>query len=174
MRRSILAKVQELSISQSTKQVIVADLFVKQVGTHYIEGLVDARERAQYSEGIAKLSMKWESLDASKSGPVHDFVQWYSQYKSTIIQTTMLQSTRKEAGLGDPPEHFTTNASESMNAVLKNKVDYKKSELPEFLDKLKEVINEQEREFERAVINRGKYRLPPSSDHLKKLKKNGF
>ena len=164
MRRNILAKVQELGISQSTKQVIVADLFGKQVGTHYIEGLVDAREKAQYSEGFAKLSKKWESLDASKSGPVHDFVQWYSQYKSTIIQTTMLQSIRKEAGFGDPPELFSTNASESMNAVLKNKVYYKKSELPEFLEKLKEVINEQEREKLRGqlstVVNTGYSRVP--------------
>ena len=45
-----------------------------------------------------------------------------------------------------------------MNAVLKSKVDYKKSELPAFLEKLKSVIDEQEREIvERAVINRGKY-----------------
>ena len=34
-----------------------------------------------------------------------------------------------------------------------------KSELPEFLDKLKTVIDEQERELERAIIDRGKYKL---------------
>ena len=48
-----------------------------------------------------------------------------------------------------------------MNALLKNKVEYKRSELPEFLEKLKEAINEQDREVERAVINRGKYKLLP-------------
>ena len=86
----------------------------------------------------------------------------------------MLQSTRKEAGLGDPPELFTTNPTESMNAVLKNKVDYKKSELPEFLEKLKEVINEQEREIERAVINRSKYRLPPEFRSFEKTEEKWF
>ena len=44
-----------------------------------------------------------------------------------------------------------------MNAVLKRKVDYKKKELPEFLDELKKVIDEQEHELERAIINEGKY-----------------
>ena len=57
------------------------------------------------------------------------------------------------------PTAFVTNASESINALIKNKVNYKKSELPVFLDKLKEVIEEQERELQRAVINRGKYQL---------------
>ena len=60
-----------------------------------------------------------------------------------------------KAGLGDPPARFTTNASESMNALLKKKVNYKKNELPLFIDELKSVIEEQERELERAVINTG-------------------
>ena len=39
------------------------------------------------------------------------------------------QSTRRKAGLGDPPAHFTTNASESMNSVIKSKVNYRKHEV---------------------------------------------
>ena len=53
---------------------------------------------------------------------------------------------------------FTTNASESINAMLKRKVNYKRSELPTFVDKVKELIKEQQ-EVERAVIGRGKYKL---------------
>ena len=86
----------------------------------------------------------------------------------------MLQSTRRDAGLGDPPEPFTTNASESMNALLKNKVEYKRSELPEFLEKLKEDINEQDREVERAVINRGKYKLLPEFQSFEKTEEEWF
>ena len=82
----------------------------------------------------------------------------------------MLQSTRRDAGLGDPPEPFTTNASESMNALLKNKVEYKRSELPE----LKEAINEQDREVERAVINRGKYKLLPEFQSFEKTEEEWF
>ena len=40
--------------------------------------------------------------------------------------------------------------------MLKRKVDFKKNELPNFIQHLKEVIDEQQREIERAVIRRGK------------------
>ena len=45
--------------------------------------------------------------------------------------------------------------------MLKNLTNYKKSEIFEFLQKLKELIIEQEREIERAIIGRGKYELRP-------------
>ena len=83
----------------------------------------------------------------------------------------MLKSVRRKAKLGDPPSHFTTNASESINAVLKNKVDYKKNELPDFLDKLRGVIYEQEKEMERAIIGRGKYKF---CEQFKILQKNEY
>ena len=67
----------------------------------------------------------------------------------------MLRSVRQECGLGCPPEPFITNSSESVNAVLKRKVNYKKSELPDFIDRIKETIDEQQREVERAIIGRG-------------------
>ena len=67
----------------------------------------------------------------------------------------MLHSIRQECDLGCPPEPFTTNCSESIKAVLKRKVNYKKSELPDFIDIIKQVIDEQQREVERAIIGRG-------------------
>ena len=76
-----------------------------------------------------------------------------------MIRDTMLRCVREECGLGCPPDIFTTNASESVNAVLKRKVDYKQNELPVFIDKLKELVQEQQCEVERAVIDRSKYRF---------------
>ena len=71
------------------------------------------------------------------------------------MKKKMLKPLRVKAGLGDKPSMFTTNASESMNAVLKRKVDYKKNELPDFLEQLRKVIDEQQRELERAIISIG-------------------
>ena len=76
-----------------------------------------------------------------------------------MIRDTMLHCVREECGLGWPPHIFTTNASENANAVLKRKVDYKRNELPVFIDKLKELVQEQQCEVERAVIGRNKYRF---------------
>ena len=69
----------------------------------------------------------------------------------------MLRPVREDAGFGVPPSAFTTNASESINAMLKRKVNYKRSELVAFIQHLKEIIDEQQRELEHAVIRRGKY-----------------
>jgi len=71
----------------------------------------------------------------------------------------VLKSIQEEAGLGATPDIFTINASEAANSVIKFHVQYKKSHLNEFVDKLKEVIDLQHREVERAVIGRGKYRF---------------
>ena len=74
-----------------------------------------------------------------------------------VLKTSMLRAIRQKAGLGNPPCSFTTNASESVNAMLKMKVDYKRNDLPVFLDKVKELIQEQDEEIKKAVIGRGKY-----------------
>lgn len=86
----------------------------------------------------------------------------------------MIGSVREEAGLGSPPQIFTTNASESLNAMLKRKVNYKKNELPQFVKYFKELIDEQERELERAVIGRGKYKFQKQFSHLEVAEDNWF
>ena len=53
----------------------------------------------------------------------------------------MRKDVREKAGLGSPPSTFTTNASESINFVLKQKVDFKESEWPEFNEKVKVLVN---------------------------------
>ena len=58
-----------------------------------------------------------------------------------------------------PTRYFTTNPNESINALLKHKLDYKKSEMSKFIEKVKELSLEQIKEDERAVINRGKYQF---------------
>ena len=55
--------------------------------------------------------------------------------KRAVISDTMLRNIREDCGLGNPPDIFTTNPSESMNAILKQTVDYKKSDLSSFIQK---------------------------------------
>lgn len=94
------------------------------------------------------------------------FYSWFLQNKVNTIKSTMLRSIRCEAGLGSPPLAFTTNASETTNSIIKAHVSYKPSQLMEFVNHLKEVVDEQEREVERAVIKRGKYRFRKEYSHL--------
>ena len=157
MRRNIKAKACELHLPEKITDVILNDIFGKQIGQEFYEGLVDVSSDTEYEKGIKHLFCKWKALDSSVNGPVNAFILWFSRYKQDLIKKTMLKSSRSKAGLGNPPAAFTNNASESLNALLKRKLDYKRHELPEFLDKLKECIEDQEKEVERAVVNRGKY-----------------
>ncbi len=86
--------------------------------------------------------------------------------KVDVIRRSMLKPVREEAGLGSPPDRFYTNASETVNSILKNVVSYKQNELPDFILKVKEVCEEQEREIECAVVRRGKYKFRPQYKHL--------
>ena len=173
-RRNIKSKIQEMGISESVQQVILGDIFGKQVGTHHLEGLIDAENDEEYDDGLCSLIGKWKALDTGKDGPVCSFTEWFLRYKSKAVKEGLLRSNRQRAGLGDPPSQFTTNASESMNALIKMKMDYKKHELPVFLDKLKEVIDEQERELERAVLDRGKYQFSTEYQYLVKKQNDWF
>ena len=75
--------------------------------------------------------------------------------KSQAMCQTMLHSIREDCGLGNPPFTFSTNSSESINALLKHKVDYQKQQLPIFIEKVQELVAEQKQEVERAVVNCG-------------------
>ena len=174
VRRNIKAKLQELSVGECTTQVILGDIFGKMVEFQHFDGLVDADSDEEYDKGLQSLCQKWKSYDSDAKGPLHSFCRWMKCYKSDTIKQTMLRSKRREAGLGDPPVAFTTNASESVNALLKVQVQHKKSDVPVFLEKLKAAIDEQPREVERAIIDRGKYKFKNAFKNLTKGETNGF
>ena len=71
----------------------------------------------------------------------------------------MIQSVRKAAYFGDPPEMFYTNASESINNVLKLKVDRRSQSLMKFVDHAQELVSVYEKNIERAFEQRGEWRL---------------
>ena len=172
VRRNIKDKLHQLGVPENVRLVITQDIFGKQVGSCHFEGLVDAKSDAEFAEGVEVLTHKWKGL--SDQGSVQHFVAWFVTYKRDAIQHGLLRSRRQMAGLGDPPSTFTTNASESVNAVLKSKVNYKKSDLPVFIDKLKEAIKEQDDEVERAVLGRGKYQFCSSYKHLERDEQEWF
>ena len=61
-------------------------------------------------------------MDADEYGPMHSFTKWFCQHKKTLRKEKMLKEKRRRAGMGYFLANFTTNASESMNAVLKCRV----------------------------------------------------
>ena len=95
----------------------------------------------------------------TSTSDIYKFIDWFQSYKVPVIRNSMIKGVREECGLGSPPATFTTNASESANYMLKHKVNYKQNKLPEFLEKYKELVCEQEQEVNKALLGRGKYKL---------------
>ena len=83
-----------------------------------------------------------------------------------MIQDNMLRPIRLNAGLGNPPEAYYNNMPESANKVIKMGVDFRKSKMSEFNNKMEKVIQQQRRDCESAVINRGPYALADEFLHL--------
>jgi len=78
----------------------------------------------------------------------------------------MIASVRTTAGLGYLPKVFT-NSNESLNNLLKQKVDFKCSEWPRFHKTLRVITEEQHTEFEKAIFGQGEYELVDEFEYLK-------
>ncbi len=140
------------------------DIFGRQDGTVFCDGLVDSDydDFDSQVEIVREKSLKLEE----EHGTLPGFCSWFSTYKATVIKTTMLKCYRIEAGLGSEHSPFTTNSSETTNAIIKAHVSYKHNQLLNFVNHLKGVIDEQEAEVERAVIRRGKFRFKEEYQYL--------
>lgn len=73
---------------------------------------------------------------------------------------------RIAAGLGNPPAIFTTNSSESINAVVKHKVEFKQTEWPEFNRELKRIVGRQREEAIHSLSGQGQFKLCKQYEHL--------
>ena len=152
VRRNIKEKLQLCCIPSDVAQQVMNDIFGQRRGTVFEEGIVDAVYTDDFQHKLESLETKWRNLDTSSSSDFEGFLHWFTINKVDVLRNTMLRPVREECGLGCPPAIFTTNASKSLNAVLKSKVDYKKSELPVFIEKIKKLVSEQHKEVERAIV----------------------
>ena len=95
---------------------------------------------------MAALQSSWSDIEKNEtqtSAPV--FFEWFCQYQAENMKLCMLKPVRVNMGLGKILKEYTNNANESMNARIKEKVNYKRSELRQKmrrnkLEKLKELV----------------------------------
>ena len=139
-RRNIEAKLKDMRFPVESCSQILDNIFGKQRGDTMYEGLIDSQDSSSFDIKLNTIKEKWRNHDPLKSDR---FCNWFVRYESVVMKETMLKPIRQAAGLGNPPEQFSTNASESVNAVLKAKVDYKRSELPSFIRKFEELVKDQ-------------------------------
>ena len=164
-RRNVKCQLQALDYPESAIKEVLDDIFGCQQGSIFSEGLVDSSNEEEFTQKLEVLEKQWYELEKAHNAR-QGFYDWFVRNKSTTIMQTMIKPVREEAGLGSPPESFTTNASETVNSIIKSHVAYKKSQLVELTEKIRDAIDEQEREMDRAVIGRGKYRFKEEYKHF--------
>ena len=84
------------------------------------EGLVESVDNDDYERKLEVVVESWRCSSMSSGSDINKFIDWFMSRKVEVIRNTMLRSVREESGLGNPPKIFTTNASESVNALLKH------------------------------------------------------
>ena len=171
LKRNVEEKLHSIGIPKQTSEVFVADIFGKQVGAVYKEGLVDRRSEEAFDVALQQLENVWNTREqpyATSSGPqFYVFFCRYQadvvfcRYQADVVKFHMRRDVREAVGLGSPPSIFTTNPSEFVNAELKRKVDYKESEWPVINKHVEKLVESQRDEIIRALSGRGQYRLLP-------------
>lgn len=78
----------------------------------------------------------------------------------------MYKDLQEAAGLGSPPAVFRNNSSEVINAVIMKQVSYRKTQWPEFVQEMKELLDAQQNKIIHAISGRGRYRLTESFQRL--------
>ena len=84
-----------------------------------------------------------------------------------MICSSMIASVRRNAGLGDPPDAFYTNDVESENCIIKREVEFKKSDIPSFVQKMHNLEQKQAKDAESALFEHGPYSLAPAYKSLR-------
>lgn len=161
VKRDIHQKLHDLGISKKFSKEYTKEIFGCIVDSHYYEGLVDCNSPEEFTSNLSKCRSVWDEREMlARDTTVPTFFNWFSAYYSDLIKDKMLKPVRHRAGLGNPPCQYTTNANESVNSRVKDKVDYKASELHIFCDKFEELVDTQTRNIERAfTIGNGPYRV---------------
>ena len=163
-RRNIIDRLKEMKISDALSRSILNEIFRKRSGDTYIQGLIDAEDPADFDARLLILEKSWSEQEMREIGS-NTFAPWFRRYKAEMYKEKMICSARIAAGMSCS-EHFSTNASEAVNMIIKSKMNYKKSDLPILVTKLKELINDQLQELENSIISKGKFSIKPSYNHL--------
>jgi len=149
-------KLQDLKVPHTVRIEIIQDVLGNPSQLQH--GLVDAESNEELDEQLSKFEGCWNELERPYNSPPF-FYTWFVNHCRDNIGKYMLPDCRTKAGLGSPPLPCYTNEVESKNKILKDEVNHKKLELPDFVSKMKGLFMEQKHEVERALINAGEYRL---------------
>ena len=85
--------------------------------------------------------------------------KWLVKHCLSVITECVIQDVRQNAGLSLHQNHITQMKWSLKTNSQRRSTIQKKSELPEFVQKMSNLMHEQNQEIERAVVKSGEYRV---------------
>lgn len=158
VRDDINQKLLSMKVSEQKRKEIVLEILGKEYGGTREMGLVDSETQEEFEQNYIKMASKWpedfKKWMTTKSGRVRSL-------KETLKQC-MLKDVRTAAGLGDPPNKWSNQRTESLNNVIKEANKCQTSDQVAIHEVVEtKVIKQQESEYVKAIYNTGEYRLAP-------------
>ena len=163
MEDDIQRKLTHLGITGNYKIDFIKDIFGS--AAEHQSGMVDCTDASEFRQKLAEFKDTWESRERlARDSNSCSFFSWFEKYQAKDIEEKMLLNIRRNAGLGD--EFFLNNDVESSHHALKHSCHHKLSDWPTFVKKLRELVDRQQRDVERSLVNTGPYKLAPHYNNL--------
>lgn len=147
-------KLKELNVSDTARKNIQQEILGSEFGGKRVQGLVDCEDDAEFEQSYITKEDQWPE----------EFRQWMLATKSRdrsmvdTLQHCMLKPVRIAAGLGNPPNKWDNQRTESINNVVKKAADNHVTDqatIHEILES--QVIQQKENKYIKAIYNsRGK------------------
>ena len=170
----ILRKLSDLG-NGTMKDEVLKDIFGSDRNKE--KGIVDCSSQDEFLAKVIAASDKWDDLERSiHPGKEPEFSAYFRAHIEEDMKDGMLLSARRSAGLED--KFFFNNAQECTNFKYKSKVREAKMENStgyrpslkctwvEAIKLYKEMVEEVNREKQRAVLGKGPYALSGKYSHL--------
>ncbi|KAJ7391193.1 hypothetical protein OS493_019324 [Desmophyllum pertusum] len=154
----ILTKLKELKVCETERNKIQREILGSEFGGKRVKGLVDCENETEFEELYVNKEVHWPE----------EFKEWMATTKGrhrsmkTTLKLCMLKPTRIAAGLGNPPNKWDNQRTESLNNVIKEAAENQVTDQASIHETLEsEVFQQQENEYVKAIYRMGEYRLAP-------------
>ena len=93
MKDNIFRKLTDMLIPQSSREMIIKDIFGTQQSTVYTKGLLDATDTFDFDRKLSVLESKWNEIEMSVH-PHHSpyFYDWLVRKEVEVMKTSMIAS----------------------------------------------------------------------------------
>ena len=167
----IVMKLKELNVSETTRKNIQQEILGSEFGGKRVQGLVDCENDAEFEQSYIIKESEWPQ----------EFRQWMVTTKGrhrsmkATLQHCMLKPVRILAGLGNPPNKWDNQRTESINNVIKEAADNHVTDQATIHEILEtQVIQQQENEYIKAIYNMGEYRLAVNFKSIQSAQSRGL